>query len=352
MEGRVSEILDEALAVHTRGSYNTAWSEYSEWAVVHMIDPLPLVERNLCVWVVWMTLFVSVSTLHLYLYGLQSVSLEAGYTCSISGMRLLERVMRGLKRRYRAGANSVRRPLTTVILAIIRPFFNFSLHDHRCMWAAACAAVYSLWRAGEFLASSGDHSPMLFSHMKKVSADHVEFTLPRTKTDVFRHGVVTHLFRTNGATCPVAALDWYLSHSSITLFSSSALFTLSSGRPLDRSTLISFIQASIDRAHIPNSHLYNGISFRKGGASSLAAAGVPDRVIKAAGRWRSDCFQLYVTMSLRELSAASVQMASLSSIRGGDDRVWGVFDTDRLFHDAHAEAEASRLLGDAHQRSQ
>ena len=347
MAQRVRAILDDSLAAHTRGAYMTAWGSYCEWCAVHNIVPLPVIERHLCVWLIWLTMFITVPSARLYMFGVQSVALESGQPCDVSGMRLLERVLRGLRRRYGSGTTPLRRPLTVTTLARIRPSLDFTLHDHRCMWAAACCGVYALWRAGEFLANDRTHAPMLVSHMSRPSPAQVDVLLPVSKTDVFRRGVTTHVFRNSSATCPLTALDFYLTHSTVNLTPAHALFTLSSGLPLDRRTMIAFLQSLVARAGLPDAHLYNGISFRKGGASSLAAAGVPDRVIKAAGRWRSECYQLYVQLSLSELQSASRRVAALDPVTV-DDHVWGAFDSDRLFHDADAEATVAQMWGAAH----
>ena len=40
--------------------------------------------------------------------------------------------------------------------------------------------------------------------------------------------------------------------------------------------------------------LYSGHSFRRGAASSAAAAGYSDYEIQLLGRWRSDAYKLYI----------------------------------------------------------
>ena len=51
-------------------------------------------------------------------------------------------------------------------------------------------------------------------------------------------------------------------------------------------------------------HIYAGHSLRRGGATSLHARGVSDQVIMLLGRWRSDCFRLYMNASLVTLQSA------------------------------------------------
>ena len=65
-----------------------------------------------------------------------------------------------------------------------------------------------------------------------------------------------------------------------------------------------FTQSLINRAEIPNAHLFLGHSFRKGGATSLHEAGQPDSLIKQMGRWASFAFATYIDTPLHMLVEA------------------------------------------------
>ena len=67
------------------------------------------------------------------------------------------------------------------------------------------------------------------------------------------------------------------------------LFTLGDGRFVTRKYVVSFMLVSLRGACGLNTH-----SFRIGGASAAASAGVPDSVIKIMGRWSSDCYRRYL----------------------------------------------------------
>jgi hypothetical protein len=82
------------------------------------------------------------------------------------------------------------------------------------------------------------------------------------------------------------------------------LFVGQNGQPLTASGLVKFTQDFIQRAHIPNAHLFLGHSFRKGGATSLHEAGHPDSLIKIMGRWSSFAFATYIETPLRMIIAA------------------------------------------------
>ena len=66
------------------------------------------------------------------------------------------------------------------------------------------------------------------------------------------------------------------------------LYILASGEFVTRNHVAAFLDISLRDIHI-NTH-----SFRIGGASAAAAAGIPDSVIQIMGRWKSDCYKRYI----------------------------------------------------------
>ena len=61
-------------------------------------------------------------------------------------------------------------------------------------------------------------------------------------------------------------------------------------------------------------------SFRIGGASALAARGVPDHVIQCVGRWKSLAFLAYIRLSTRAFNAAVDTLCDLQSLTIADVR--------------------------------
>ena len=57
---------------------------------------------------------------------------------------------------------------------------------------------------------------------------------------------------------------------------------------------------------------YSGHSFRIGAASTVAAVGIEDPLIKTLGRWESTVYLSYVRVPRDRLAAVSKQLSSLA----------------------------------------
>ena len=82
------------------------------------------------------------------------------------------------------------------------------------------------------------------------------------------------------------------------------LFVGNDGQALSATALVKFTQSLIEKANIPNAHLFLGHSFRKGGATSLHEADHPDSLIKIMGRWASFAFATYIDTPLHMMIEA------------------------------------------------
>ena len=83
------------------------------------------------------------------------------------------------------------------------------------------------------------------------------------------------------------------------------LFQFASGPYLTRATLSTILRDCFhDNVNI-NTH-----SFRIGGASAAAAAGVPYFVIQQLGRWSSDAFKRYIRLSTDYIEESYVALVT------------------------------------------
>ena len=125
-----------------------------------------------------------------------------------------------------------------------------------------------------------------------------------SKTDSFRMGCDIYVGRGEGSVCP-ACLGRLLGSA---WFFSDPLFTFSDDRSLTRQRLSSTVQSMLHSAGYTGS--YSGHSFRIGAATTAAARGVPDYLIKTLGWWSSDSYQIYIRTPLSSIVHVSRQLVA------------------------------------------
>ena len=108
----------------------------------------------------------------------------------------------------------------------------------------------------------------------------VRVRIKASKTDPFRKGVFVFLGITGNDLCPVAAMAAYLV---IHGRNPGPFFRFQSGVPLSRELLVRHVRAALREKGIDDSK-YAGHSFRIGAATSAAAVGVEDSLVKTLGR--------------------------------------------------------------------
>lgn len=141
-----------------------------------------------------------------------------------------------------------------------------------------------------------------------ASAQQLVVTLRSSKTDFFRLGQSLIIARTGSQVCAVTAVQHYFQLASPSL---RPLFSFHSGRLLTRSAVISLLRDTVRLVGLPF-HSSKGHTFRIGAASTTAAVGLPDWLIKIMGRWSSDCYQLYIRTLRVVLPSAAPRMASIT----------------------------------------
>ena len=134
----------------------------------------------------------------------------------------------------------------------------------------------------------------------------VRLTLKQSKTDPFRKGVDLYVGRTGSDLCPVAALLSYLHCRGST---AGPLFLFASGRPLTRKRFVELVRAALAQTDV-DQRKYCGHSFRIGAATTAAANGIEDSVIKTLGRWESVAYLQYVRLPREQLTGYAGVLAA------------------------------------------
>jgi len=90
------------------------------------------------------------------------------------------------------------------------------------------------------------------------------------------------------------------------------LFSFQSGRLLTRSAVVHLLTDASRHAVLTYKSV-KGHSFYIGAASTAAAAGLPDWLIKILRQWSLDCYQLYICTPRNVLLSSALRMAVDSS---------------------------------------
>jgi len=324
-----NEFIFNCIAPSTRLTYQAALNSYLNCFAAFGEDaPFPATQVSLILWATHSATRaarpLAPSTLRTYLSSLVTLHEEMGFRNLLEDKPLVNRCFKGIKR-FKGASKLIRRPITTDLLARVKTLLNDSFCC-KLYWAAATLATYGLLRMGEFTVnanqSQGNPFKLLTLQQLKLmkedgtqvslstvnqwtSVTHMSLTLRTSKTDPFRKTVTIHI----GHPIPVRAMLSYLRVHPCLHLPSSPLFvqSLNSHNALTRDIMITVTRVLLRQLGL-NDNEYHGHSFRKGGATSLAKAGIADSVIQLVGRWLSDCYKLYIVTPLETLLDASRAM--------------------------------------------
>lgn len=314
------DLANNSLAPSTKRVYASGQKRYLEFCRLSSLSPFPLSEGQLCSFVA-----------HLAEEGLQHSSVK-GYLSAIRHLQilggmgdpfvaswpLLECTLKGLKLKQAkcpSMRSKIRLPITPVIMRQLREVWEKENNhpDKIMLWAACCTCFFGFLRSGEVtVRSQKEYDPEAHLSDGDVSLDSqsnpsvVRVRIKASKTDPFRKGVFVFLGITGNDLCPVAAMAAYLV---IRGRNPGPFFRFQSGVPLSRELLVRHVRAALREKGIDDTK-YAGHSFRIGAATSAAAVGVEDSLIKTLGRWESSAYLAYVKIPRERLAAVSRKLAN------------------------------------------
>jgi hypothetical protein len=228
-----------------------------------------------------------------YITAVRSFHLEHNLSVIAFNDPRVDLVIRGGKRVYSDKGKRVRLPLTaSILLRIVNELRNDE--EGINIKTALCVAFAAFLRSGEFTWDSWTAQ----HHQFHLSRNHIQFnsnsvmlTLPASKTDPYRKGVIIPLASSSSPLCPVTALRNL--YSLYPRPASQPLFSRPFGQPFTKQFMISKIRELLLRAGIPTLG-FSGHSIRKGAAVTAASNGMSRDNIKLLGRWKSDAVDVYL----------------------------------------------------------
>ena len=180
-----------------------------------------------------------------------------------------------------------------------------SERDTVMLWAACYLAFFGFLRAGEMtLPSDTAYDPSVHLNLSDISVDNqsrptvMRVTINQSKTDPFREGVNLFLGRTSSDLCPIVAMLNYLLVRGLW---EGPLFKYKDGPYLTRQRFVVAVREALERAGLEQAK-YCGHSFRIRAATTVAAKGMEDSLIKTLGRWRSLAYLDYIRLPRDQLA--------------------------------------------------
>jgi len=296
-------LLAHSLAHSTRKSYRSAVASLQKFCQQNN-QPLsfPVSIDLLCLWITHSAHSLHYRSIRVYLNGIGTMHVLHGHPNPIEGESLVWRAYLGVKRLQGGEAKQTTRlPITVELLLQLERWQNFESTEGKMVRAAMWLGTCGLLRAGEFTVRDKNSVLVRRRHLSfhdeegsaltllSTQIAYMQLKLARNKTEQYGAGATIIISHPRA----VSAMTTYLK-ASPNSEKDDPLLSLKDGRPLTYSFLMERVHSLLLSAGVEELDRYKGHSFRRGGATSLHLAGLPDSTIKAMGRWRSFTFATYV----------------------------------------------------------
>ena len=314
LESRAAFFFVQGLASSSQKTYKSGENRYLRFCQLGGVTPLPVNESSLCKFVSYLAdEKLKHCTIKTYLSGVR-FQIRSGLLDLFHGSHMprLEYIMKGVKRveAQSGGKPRLRLPITPPLLRLMKGVWSASAasHDTKLIWVACCLGFFWFLQAGEMTTpDNGSYDPSVHLGFGDVAVDNprcpsfLRVTIKQSKTDPFCKGVDIFVGRTGTDICPVAGILSYLACRGS---GPGPLFVFSSGRFLTRKRFVELVRVALSSAGV-DQEKYCGHSFRIGAATTAAAKGVEDNIIKTLGRWESVAYLQYVRIPRNQLMSYS-----------------------------------------------
>lgn len=266
----------------------------------------------MCYFIAHLSETLSAQTAKVYLAAIRLLHLEQGHADPLHHADRLKHVLDGMQR-CQTSKPHLRQPVTISVLRQLKASLlahrNLSRFDKRLLWSAFTLAFYGFLRGGELtcpFTTQFNPARHLSTQDITISDKALTFTIKTSKTDQLGKSVTRTIPATKSSTCPVKAMQQYLQLQAQRGYG--PLFIWHSGHYLTREAL-SHILKELVRAASLNPSSFSSHSFRIGAATTAAATGLPDWLLRSLGRWKSDTYLRYIRTPSAPLEEAATIMA-------------------------------------------
>lgn len=309
----MNTLVKKAIAPSTQRVYSAGVRLFEDFCRSQRRSSLPASELTIRLFCTEQAGRVSYSTVSTYVSAIRMQHLQHGHQDPTVDAPLLSLLLQGIKRSTKPPRQH-RQPITADILTNLKPAISAlkrQAYQSRLFWAAFTLAFYGFLRVGEYTSRRRNkRSPdTLLARSITLDGSTLTIRLRRSKTSQFKLPPPIHIGATNSVTCPVKAMERFLSWRHAP--SHAPLFIFQDGTFLTAQMVSSTLKSSLRVAGY-NPTGYSSHSFRIGAATAASAAGLTDHQIQRLGRWTSNAFATYVRPTKESLSRSSKAMAHLS----------------------------------------
>ena len=319
LESQAQEYLKHGIAGNTQKVYTVAQHLYLDFCSRLNFKSMPASEMMLILFVTELAQTRAHSTIRTYLSRVRHLHILHGFQSPTSDNPRLDLVLKGIQR-IKPRQTQPHFPITPAILTRLQvglEKLDLSAFDRKMLWAACLLAFFAFLRCSEFtIPSLQSYKVSRHLSLGDISIDShdnptiMSVRIKSSKTDQFGKGVSLFLGRGQGHLCPLTAILQYLA---IRSNKPGPMFVFQNEKPLVKQSFITHIRQALANEGI-DTRYYKGHSFRIGAATTAAAAGLNDSLIKTLGRWSSSAYQLYIKTPPTELSAVAAKLASLTDL--------------------------------------
>ena len=319
LEKVAKDLVASSKRQNTRRTYNSAQRHYIDFCKQYKLTILPSDQNTLLLYVAHMyRCNYKINSIKVYLSAVRAMNIEEGYSNPLEDAIKVDLALRAITINSKAPCQKL--PITYQLLCRVSQYINKS-YESKLLWAAMTIGHFGLLRASEFvIASQGK-----FSAEKDLSLGDVEFhdlekskyislLIKRSKTDKRNQGFKVLIGCTEQKVCAYCAMKSFFTERM--LFEKDKdqpLFLYKNGVVLSRHILRENTELYLSLIGV-DSKQYSGHSYRIGGATTMAAAGMSDWEIKLSGRWSSSAYQRYIRTPSSLVIGFARRMTSVPSM--------------------------------------
>ena len=289
-------LQDKALSPATKRAYATGAKRYESFCKKYGIKSFPTTELTLSYFAAHLSKQLQYPTIRLYIAAVRAKQLNRGYQDPLKDTQQLQLLLRGIQKQAKTRTRLPISPrLLQKIVGVILTNKQLPKHDRYLYTSAISVAYFGCLRASEIsYPSTRSYEPKYHLTLNDITVSNntVQLQLKHSKTDQLNKGATIIVGPSKKGVCPVQITKKFLYLRRHT-HRSDAVFRHKDGSLLTRPRLQAIIRKSLHSLNLP-ANLYGTHSLRIGSATAAAEAGISMKIIKAMGRWSSECYRDYI----------------------------------------------------------